>query len=441
MIGKRIFFLLFLFLFSQAVYPNTKLFPGYYIDLKGDSVLCNIEYNDWNRNPKSIQVLLNNTMKEFSPEEIKGFGVFGYADYVAVSVSYHTNPVSVNDLQENFSDSTEIKSCFLKVLDQGYYSLYSLVLPARNYLFMNTPGKPITEMVYRVRMVKDSIIEDVSFKKEMLTMFMNEGLSEKYFNRINNAAYNASDIGSLFRILNESRGGVKNHIKSNGEFQMEVFIGGMMNTFPTTFDGKYATSNQFTPGYSLSGGLNFLYSIPVHFKSFKIGASIGYNAYNRSITQSGSLTHTASAAFYSTTTYDETLTIKNSLLLTNIYFMYLVNPLGKIKAYVKTGLNYNFSISGNIDVTSTFKGFTSGIMNGNTPFQGSEQGSISLITLEKNYLAVLFSAGIVTGRSRLEFSYWPPTDIAKPSGDILGGTTKTYFKIGSMALYYYFSLF
>jgi hypothetical protein len=430
-----------LFLLSPLVYSNFKPFPGYFIDLKGDSILCNIEYNDWNRNPKTIQLQVNGNLKEFSPAEIKGFGVFGYADYLSSSVSYHTNPVSSNDLQENFSDSTETKSCFLKVLNPGYYSLYSLVLPSGNYLFMSTPGKPITELVYRVRAVRDSTIEDVSYKKEILTMFMNEGLSEKYFNRINNATYSASDIGSLFRILNENHGGVQNHFKSNGEFQFGVFVGCMINTFPTTFDGKYATSNQFTPGYSASGGLNFLYSIPVHFKAFKIGASIGYNAYNRSITQSGSITHNVSAAYYYTTTYDETLTVQNSMLLTNIYFMYLINPLDKIKAYVKTGLNYNFSISGNIDVISTYKSTTSGIMNGNVPFQGGEQGSISMITLEKNYLAVLFSAGIETGRSRLEFSYWPPVNIAKPSGDILGGTTKPNFKIGSMALYYYFSLF
>src|SRR5450631_1605137 len=66
------FVLLFL---SQFAYPNSKPFPGYYIDSKGDTVRCNIEFNDRNRNPETIKVQVNGSMKEFGPEDIRGFGV------------------------------------------------------------------------------------------------------------------------------------------------------------------------------------------------------------------------------------------------------------------------------------------------------------------------------------------------------------------------------
>ncbi len=68
--GKLLPLFLFLFLVSLDVYPNTKLFPGYYINMKGDSVICNIEFNDWNNNPKTIQVSMNNEVRKFTAKDI-----------------------------------------------------------------------------------------------------------------------------------------------------------------------------------------------------------------------------------------------------------------------------------------------------------------------------------------------------------------------------------
>jgi hypothetical protein len=435
MLKKRLALVMFLFAISQAVYPNFNLLPGYYIDLKGDTIHCQIDYNDRDRNPRTIQIRLNGSMREFGPEEIKGFGVWGYHDYVSATVTYHTNPTSGNEILENFSDSTETKAWFLKVLDSGYYSLYSLVIPSRSYLFTANPDKQVTELVYRVRQVKDSLIEDESYKKYILTLFMNEGLSGKYFNRINSAVYNISSIGSLYRILNESHSGVRIRRKRDSEFQFEVFFGGMMNSFPSTFDSQFTKGNKFKSDFSTSGGINFLFTIPGKFKSFKVGASVGYNGYKGSISQSGSFTHTESAAYYYTTTYTESMALKSSLVLTNIYAMWLMNPLDKMKAYVKAGLNYSFVVTDNQDVTGTFSSSTSGIVNGTKPFQLENSGSGSLVSLESHYLSLLFSAGIITGRSRMEFSYWPVSNI------VSSGSDTPPFKFGSMALYYYFSIF
>src|SRR5664279_106427 len=107
MYSKQILFSIFLFLISTSVYPHTKVFPGYYIDLKGDSVHCNVDFNDWNMNPNIIRVQVNSSWKEFSPEEIKGFGVYGYDDFTSARVSFHTNPISGKDFPENFSDSMD----------------------------------------------------------------------------------------------------------------------------------------------------------------------------------------------------------------------------------------------------------------------------------------------------------------------------------------------
>jgi hypothetical protein len=440
MLKKQISLFLFLILFSLIAYSNTKPFPGYYITLKGDSVICNIDFNDWNINPKSIKVQVNNEMHEFTASDIRGFGVNGYDDYLAATINFHTNPVSGKDLPDKFSDSTVTTTCFLKILDQGEYSLFALVLSQRVYMFTGAHNSNISELVYRVSNNNDSLEVDQSYKKEILNLFVKEGISDKYFNRINNASYNASEISSLFRILNENHTGISQKKKSRGEFQAQVFIGGIRNSFPTVFTGDYSNTYQFEPSYTLGGGLNFLYSIPGFFKSFKVGLSFGYNGYNGKLITSGTINHVESAAYYWTTTYNDTVTVRNSLLVSNIYIMYFLNPLSHVKVYLKVGVNYNFSFSNNIDVLTQNTSSTTGIKNGNVPFQSNSAGNHSLVTIKKGYLSFLTSVGVTEGRHTLEFSYSPNAEIADP-GNYLFAPFKKSFKIGSMAVYYYFSLF
>ena len=44
-------------------------------------------------------------MREFHPEDILGFGVFGYDEYRSAKVSYHVNPKEGTDIPGQFSDS------------------------------------------------------------------------------------------------------------------------------------------------------------------------------------------------------------------------------------------------------------------------------------------------------------------------------------------------
>src|SRR5579863_10555660 len=98
---------------------SANLIPGYYIDNKGDSVHCRIEYNDWYANPTTINVEVNNIHKTLGVADIKGFGVTGYGDYQTATVSYHPGPIVGNNLPENFSDKMVTKTVFLAVLVKG----------------------------------------------------------------------------------------------------------------------------------------------------------------------------------------------------------------------------------------------------------------------------------------------------------------------------------
>ena len=147
MYRKQISIYLFFTFISLAGFSNSGLFPGYYINEKGDTIHCKIEFNDWNLNPKTIRVEVNGKKMEFTPNDIRGFGVDGYDNYLSARVQFHTAPISGKDVPSQFSDSVSTKTFFLKILDRGFYSLYDLVSTERVYLFFQLKDSSISELV------------------------------------------------------------------------------------------------------------------------------------------------------------------------------------------------------------------------------------------------------------------------------------------------------
>jgi hypothetical protein len=166
----------------------------------------------------------------------------------------------------------------------------------------------------------------------------------------------------------------------------------------------------------------------------------GYNSYNSKVTQHYTSSFHQSDAFHGTQTLDDTLTTKNSLIQTNFYLMYLINSRSSVKCYLKAGISYNFSVNTDNSLNESYYGTTETVTNGNPPVAGSVQNSAPIIELKKSYLVPLFGVGMIYGRNTLEFSYWLPADIGgEPIG--IQGSPSQAFKISSMSLSYYFSVF
>jgi hypothetical protein len=298
----------------------------------------------------------------------------------------------------------------------------------------------LSELVYRARMSNDTLYEDEQYKNVILSLFVQDGLADKYFNRINTTLYNASEIQAIFKILNENHGGISYNKKSRQEFQIQLYVGGIRNSLPTPVTGVYGVVHQFDPSYSATGGINLLYSIPGKFNAFKVGLSAGYNSYNCKLTQHSSNSFYNSVNSNGTSTFDDTLTTKNSLIQTNFFLEYLINPRSSVKCYLKAGLSLNFSFNEENSVNESYSGITKIVANGNPPVENAIQGSGILILLKKRYLAPMFGLGTSFGRSTLEFSYCLPVDIGSQPISIQGNSGPA-FNISSMSLGYFFSVF
>ena len=441
MFRKQISVSLFFAFIALAGFSNASLFPGYYISQKGDTIHCKIEFNDWNLNPKSIKVQVNDKKMEFTPHDIRGFGIDGYDDYISATVQYHTAPVTGKDVPLQFSDSVSTNTYFLKIVNRGFYSLYDLVSTERVYLFFQLKDGNMNELVYRTKASNDSLFVDQQYKNVLLSFFVQEGISDKYFNRVSNTTYTASEIQSLFNILNDSHGGYSYHKKAKQEFQIQLYAGGTRYSFPTPITGYSRTIHHFDPSTSMTGGINFLYAIPGKFNAFKVGLSAGYTSYRCERTEHNTGNFYASDNWYNTVDFNDTLTTKNSLIQTNFYLMFVINPLSSVKCFLKAGISYNFSLNSENSVDEKNAGTEVSVTNGNPPYESSfNNPSANLINLKKSYLVPLFGFGMAYGRNALEFSYYLPADIG---GEPIGpqGVQSQAFKISSMSLSYYFSVF
>ena len=220
--------------------------------------------------------------------------------------------------------------------------------------------------------------------------------------------------------------------QSENNFQIDAFGGVIRNSFPTTLNGRY-DSYQVDPAFSPGFGLNILYTIPSRVEYFKFGLSLGYNGYNRNFSKTGVNDYSNGSIHYATS-YDENIILKNSILATNLYTMFVVNPKSKTQFYAKVGLNTNFTLSTKW-VISESSSTTDG-MSGSSPIHSSGQSSDKLVKVKQVFLALQTGAGVAIGRSKIEFCYWPSTNIADEVPKY--STIQKTFNLTSMGVFYYY---
>jgi hypothetical protein len=423
--------------FAQKAYSNVPLFPGYYIDNKGDSVLCKIEYNDWFRNPNTIVVEVNNTRKTLGPADIKGFGVTGYGDYRSATVSYHLGPIS-GDLPGEYSDKTETNTCFLQVLVNGPYSLYELTLPERYYFFVNEKDGPVKELVYRVKQSEMMISEDEQYRNLLAEYVEREHLLKNGPSSVTRLTYNKNKLIAIVNRLNEAHSGVKTApaVKlRSGEhlLQLDLFGGAVRNTFPTEFAGYYAPG-KFPSTFSPEAGVGLRVIFPGHFNAFSIGLAVGYTSFQGSISQSGNTrANVQSNTWYDSVNYAESLSVSNSLLTTNLYFMYLVPGSGRVRYYGKLGVNTVFLLKPNGYAYSNWSGVYTAFYSTTTPYpDGSHSGTYESIAFGINAISAEIAIGAQAGRNRVELVYYSPAE--------LGATNQPSFQLSRLGLYYFFTV-
>jgi hypothetical protein len=409
---------------------NLKLHPGYYLNQHGDTVKCNIELGDWNRNPSSFHVAGSDGSQDFGPQDTKGFGVYDYADYVSAQVTYHSATTAGTNFTDRYSDKVDSSLCFLKLLTRGMVDLYVLETNQRTVYFISTHGSAPVELVYRVAMKDNALIEDRHYQQTLQALFDREGMGTKYEGRIEQANYNERDLISLVKLISGNNSNPHDTHNKKGDFKPYVFAGGQASIFPSSFDGAYSTNNHFSPSASLLAGIGLLYNLSPNSGKFKLGLSVVYSSYNISENKSGVKGRYFSDNFWDTTTYTEHIHSSNAFVTGNFFFMYVLNPDATLKYYLKAGTWYSFSVKNHSDIYSDYTRTRKGTINGLPPTTDTGGGEAYLLGISKSFGNILAGAGVSFGKNQVELAYSLPSFTGRFNG------TGTKFKIGSVSLTY-----
>ena len=419
-----------LFPFSLMA-KNLKLHPGYYLNQQGDTVKCDIELADWNRNPSAVHAVGSNGALDLSPEETKGFGVYGYVDYISAKVTYHSATVTGTDFPEKFSDSLATNRCFLKLLTKGNVDLYELKTSERTVFFIRDHGSDPFELLYRVARKENQLVEDKHYQQTLRAMFNNEGMGTKYDAQIERAAYKESDLLPIVKILN---GSSNNYFsKQSQTLEPILFAGGLSYMFPSPFTGLYATNNHFSSAMSPLVGIGLLYNMSPYSGKSKVGLSLAYSGYTLDKTTSGVIGHYYSQNYWDTTSYKEHFHGSNAFVTLNFFLMYVLNPDAKVKYFLKAGTWYSFSIKKDANVYSDYTTTTTGIANGLPPTTTEDAGEKSILNVSKSFGSILVGAGLSFGRSQVGLDYALPSYTGRFNG------SGEKFKIGTISLAYGYS--
>lgn len=414
-----------------TVEVDARDFPGYYVKTNGDTIHCLIQYNDRESTPLFVNVKENASLLKFSATDISAFGVKGFGDFRSHKVKYHKGNFTALEAPDTYNDSIETKYSFVKVLVTGKYSLFELKESIRAYYFFSKENGDLQELIYRVKRVGMKIEEEEIYKQTISDLFTSEDILPNRKTEITDAAYLTRDLVPLIQRLNKNASIGKVRSRQPGLLQFDIFMGGINTDFPTSVDGKYSSvSTTFKGSSTLSGGVNLQYYVPSNFRRIAIGVSAGFNQYSSQLDRADSIGQYGSANFYSWTKYKEHFTLKNKVIMIDLYGMYILNPHDRLKTYLKAGFNTNLSIDKTRGISVTYTSTNRSVRNGNPPQDWTDQG-VKQISFQKNYYNIHAGGGVNFDNHKLEFAYYTP-----------GVLDSDYiFKVKMIGVYYYYTVF
>ncbi|QNA45737.1 hypothetical protein [Lacibacter sediminis] len=431
---KKIFTVVFL-VFTHSVLAQTKTLPGYYINLSSDTVTCQISFKDWAINPTEIKIIDGKRTITLGLRDMLGFGVSGKTHYVRKTVTYHLNPLSGLLIPEQFSDSVITKEVMLKIVRRGKFQLYELVLPERDYFFIENKNKEIAELIYRVRKSDVELIEDEQFKQQLYRYLVEEGLADSYIWENNKITYSAEKIGKIVNYINgaNSSNQIQYETVKPG-LSIELKTGAYINFFPTQLQDPRATMVKLPASISPSLGLDLIFALPGKFQRAGLGLGVSYNHIKVNFTQKDSFLTTVSPAYYFTTKYNYTYSSSIPTLFTNFFGFFVFNPTKKVKFFMTAGLSYHFTLKKQNGVDESYQSKEEGVQNGNIPFIRYQESKRERVDIVNGWFNFNTGLGCSFGRHKLNFTYVIPSEVTARTNQ------NNNFTIGNAGLFYHFEI-
>lgn len=217
--------LLFFTAFLQA---QIKYERAYIIDLNNIKTECLILNYDWQFNPTDIKYKFSesDSVRKANVNDLKGFGVYGYSDYVSCEVQIDKSPAQIDNLTENKSPLFKTEKLFLKTIVTGKAGLYQYKTQEREWYFYTTTAQQIPQqLIYKEYRIKNSVAQNETYKQQLFTN-LNNGSKSEY--DANKQKYNISyliDWINDYNGINTSLLSQAVSKPSRERFNFKIFVG------------------------------------------------------------------------------------------------------------------------------------------------------------------------------------------------------------------------
>src|SRR6185503_16599019 len=139
--------------------------PGYVVDLKGDTLKGNIDYREWEKNPRQISFKNNaGTIAIYTPQNSKAFAVNGLEYYEQHAVKISLDKIDPTIAGGVVDTSYRIDTVFLKAITLGrYLSLYRYDDDIKPRFYALSHGDAVaTELSFHIYVDANSVVHDVN---------------------------------------------------------------------------------------------------------------------------------------------------------------------------------------------------------------------------------------------------------------------------------------
>jgi len=253
-----IFCLFTLMQFNATAQRNFK--PGYVVSLKGDTTKGFVDYKKWDQNPQVVLFKLAAIAQQYSPANIKAFGVERFENYETYTGPITTGAVNLRDLSKGIDSSFVTETVFLKSIVKGKnIALYSYKDKIKTRFFISEKnGVPVElkRYVYLDTKRSDRITENNIFIQQLLDLAIKyQPDNNKLADVIKKVLYRADNIEDVVLTIDGSSNQFKKSTGSGG--RMALFAGLSANYFKTTVAGSADFLAESDPSHSILPGVNF----------------------------------------------------------------------------------------------------------------------------------------------------------------------------------------
>lgn len=264
---NRSILVLFLFLCLQVVNGQENFKPGYVVSLKNDTTRGEIDYQGWDRSPKTINFRNDQgRLLTYSPRQLAAFEVAG-EKYLSKEVAVETSPRLTDELTFDPKIKTITDSVFVRVLFAGSKCLYHYKHHNGNDQFYTANDQKLDLLIYK-RYIKEVNNDDFATENKtfvgQLILYLNDCPSIQ--SEINKVEYNVISMLDLFEsYYNKCVEKPAQYVQKAERVKQKVgFVVGATLT-SVKFEGSYfdyLTKIDFPASVNATGGLYYNVSIP-----------------------------------------------------------------------------------------------------------------------------------------------------------------------------------